>query len=600
LATDYQVNQDGSGDFTTIEAAIDTAVDGDVIVVHQGTYYENIGFQGKNIILRSEDPEDEDIVASTVIDGRQKRSVVTFSGTEGETCLLSGLTITNGRAYYAGGTPHYGGGICGGIYGAMTLAGIRNCTISGNSAEAFGGGALSHCGGTITNCTISGNSANWGGGLYWCDGTISNCTISGNLGGMGGGLYDCAATISNCTISGNSALTGGGLWYCTGTISKCTISDNSATGDDVSDGGGLCLCDGTISNCMITGNSATGMYAGGGGLSECGGTISDCTISGNSAEYYAGGLSYCDGTISDCTITGNSLTGEFSFAGGLYNCWGTISNSMISGNLAQWWGGGLFNCAATISNCTISDNSAGEEGGGLYQCAATISSCIVWGNEAPTGPELFECGYTVMAYSCVRGWDGGGQGNITDDPLFISGPLGDYYLSCRAAGQAADSPCLDAGSGTAESLGLDKLTTRTDGVPDAGIVDIGYHYPTAQEQNPYIQCSLNSGEFAPGDMLVGFMEAQNPGPDITIDAYVAFVLPNGAVVSLTAGGLTFGTYAWVANVVLPSGFDFGPSEVLRTTVPQSPGDYLFAAALTNPGRLEFIGEPSLFPFTILE
>jgi len=82
FAAEYQVKQDGTGDFTTIQAAIDAAQDGDVIVVHPGTYYENIRFDGKNITLRSLDPEDGQVVASTIIDGGQNEAVVTFAGTE--------------------------------------------------------------------------------------------------------------------------------------------------------------------------------------------------------------------------------------------------------------------------------------------------------------------------------------------------------------------------------------------------------------------------------------------------------------------------------------------------------------------------------------
>ena len=38
-----------------IQEAIDAAVDGDVIIVHPETYYENIHFLGKNIVLTSTD-----------------------------------------------------------------------------------------------------------------------------------------------------------------------------------------------------------------------------------------------------------------------------------------------------------------------------------------------------------------------------------------------------------------------------------------------------------------------------------------------------------------------------------------------------------------
>ncbi|MBN2209368.1 MAG: hypothetical protein JW759_08745 [Candidatus Coatesbacteria bacterium] len=688
-AAEYDVNKGGSGDFTTIQAAMDAAVDGDVIIAYPGTYYENIHFGGKNITLRSLDPEDEEVVASTIIDGGQNGSVVMFSGTEGETSLLSGFTIINGISTYDG------GGVRGGANpGPGTHAGINNCTISGNLAEWGCGGGLYRCDGPISNCTISGNSAEYGGGLDHCDGPISNCTISGNeVRYFGGGLHWCSGPICECAISDNSARKGGGLCYCNGTISNCTISCSTSAGD----GGGLCGCDGAISSSTISGNSSGGD---GGGLAYCGGTISTCTICRNSAGDCGGGLAYCDGPISSCRISGNSATGPWGGGGGLYYCdgsicnceisgnsatreyggggglcgcngkitnctiignWassggglagceGTISNCAVNGNSADWYGGGLIGyygrisnclissnsatgqhaiggglayCDATISNCrisgnkayanggglcvcygqignsTISGNSAGRRGGGLASCGGTISSCIVWGNDAPEQPELEGCDYAVILHSCIRGWSGEGEGNISDDPLFVSGRLGDYYLSCRAAGQAGDSPCIDAGSGTAESLGLGKVTTRTDGVPDAGTVDMGYHYPLAPQLSPYIESWVNyPGEFAPGDALVGFVEAHNPGADVGVDVYVAFVLPNGAITSLTNSGLTLGTYPWVSNVVLPSGFHFGPTEVLRITVPESPGDYLFAAVLTEPGRFEFICGPSLFPFTV--
>jgi len=62
-----------------------------------------------------------------------------------------------------------------------------------------------------------------------------------------------------------------------------------------------------------------------------------------------------------------------------------------------------------------------------------------------------------------------GTGSISKDPLFATGRLGTYYLS-------TSSPCVDSGSTSAASLGLDKMTTRTDEQWDTGTVDMGYHY----------------------------------------------------------------------------------------------------------------------------
>ena len=55
-AAEYHVREDGSGDFATIQDAIDGVNEGDTVIVHPGTYYENINFGGKNLVLRSEDP----------------------------------------------------------------------------------------------------------------------------------------------------------------------------------------------------------------------------------------------------------------------------------------------------------------------------------------------------------------------------------------------------------------------------------------------------------------------------------------------------------------------------------------------------------------
>ena len=66
-----------------------------------------------------------------------------------------------------------------------------------------------------------------------------------------------------------------------------------------------------------------------------------------------------------------------------------------------------------------------------------------------------------------------GDGILHKDPLFVSGPLGDFYLSNRSAGQEYTSPCVDAGSDQAGVLGMSRYTTRTDRVPDTGMVDLG-------------------------------------------------------------------------------------------------------------------------------
>ena len=69
--------------YPTIQSAIDNANDLDTVLVQPGTYTENINIGGKNITLTSIDPEDLNVVESTIIDGNHADTVVTFSGSAG-------------------------------------------------------------------------------------------------------------------------------------------------------------------------------------------------------------------------------------------------------------------------------------------------------------------------------------------------------------------------------------------------------------------------------------------------------------------------------------------------------------------------------------
>jgi len=92
----------------------------------------------------------------------------------------------------------------------------------------------------------------------------------------------------------------------------------------------------------------------------------------------------------------------------------------------------------------------------------TIIDCILWGN----GDDLYDCD---ASYCCIEDPDEG-VGNTHDDPMFVIGPLGEFYL-------APESPCIDAGSQSAVEAGLSDRTTQADGTPDTGTVDMGLHYP---------------------------------------------------------------------------------------------------------------------------
>ncbi len=329
--------------FKRIYEGIFAGNDGDTVIVAQGNYVENINFRGKNIVLRSTNPLDPEVVANTIIDGDEWGAVVTFSGDEDETCVLTGFTIQNGKAWKDG------GGVCGGTSDNRTHATIRDNLITGNSAPLFGGG-VACCDGLIRNNTIQLNSAYDGGGVAYCSGAIRDNTVQWNSAEYkAGGLFDCDGIIEGNIINGNnSANLDGGLAHCSGTIENNMISANSADW-----GGGIGDCSAAILRNIIIRNSATDRA---GGIGACDGIIRSNVVAGNSAGWGAG-LASCDGMIVNNTITRNSTTGD---GGGLSFCHGSIANCIIWGNMAPA-GAQLDDSSVPTYSC-IQDWDGGGEG----------------------------------------------------------------------------------------------------------------------------------------------------------------------------------------------------------------------------------------------
>jgi len=401
LAATYYVNPGQS-----IQDAIDSATDGDTIILALGSYKgegnRDIDFHGKAIIVRSTDPEDPDVVAATIVDCEGSdtdphRGFAFRSGEDTES-VISGLTITNGY-----GPEEDPGGFIWSVGGAIFCDGasplIINCVITGNFSAGRGGGIFcaQYSNPTIVGCTISGNTGNdfGGGGVYNsgnCSLTLTSCVINGNSAGVaGGGILcsnNCKLTLINCSINGNSADVHGGGIYSSNSeliLTNCTINRNSALfhmGGGIEGGDSL-----TLTNCTISGNTTS--RNGGGILWFGNATIANCTISDNDAGDGGGGI-YCNGTveISNCTISGNSA-GYDGLGGGGITCRGdtaTIINCRIMGNYSYDAGGGVYclSDTATIINCIISGNETERNGGGIYcfDNSSTISNCIISGNQA--------------------------------------------------------------------------------------------------------------------------------------------------------------------------------------------------------------------------
>lgn len=212
-------NTEVPGDYATIQDAIDDVIGGTVILVHHGTYNENINFNGKAVRVKSVSG-----AYITEIHGvSSTAAVVIFGSGENQGSVLEGFTITGGRD----------SGVKCTNFSSPT---IKNCIIKENQAFKGGGIICDQSAPRIINSIIASNHATgyYGGGIS-CDRSspyITNCTITGNtintIPSKGGGIYcnwDSYPTVTNTIIWGNPANFDPGIGLNTSSVPVVTYSD---------------------------------------------------------------------------------------------------------------------------------------------------------------------------------------------------------------------------------------------------------------------------------------------------------------------------------------------------------------------------------------
>ncbi|NOZ08301.1 MAG: T9SS type A sorting domain-containing protein [FCB group bacterium] len=376
--------------FETIQHTIGVSQELDTILVHSGVYYENINFNGENLLLTSmfTFTGDTNYIYQTILDGGQMASVVTFENDENNTAILSGFTITHG---------------------------------SGN---------------------IGGNlNVGRGGGIF-CDNadpTLKNLIITDNIGFFGGGIY-CrysnplmtALNINGNTADGGGSAEGAGIFlvHSSPSISNTVVANNTSVQED---GGGIVMnaySSPILQNVRILNNWA---YSRGGGIfcwNHSNPVLDSVIIMGNTTMTHAGGVhldNHCDPIF---------------------------RNSIIADNTTLTDGGGIYiydGSGPILINTTVVNNSAGGAGGGLFLLnsdpVVSVNS-IIWDN-TPEQIHLASYAALEMAYSDVMGGEAGfnhwagdvnwGEGNLNSVPLFMDPDNGDFSLQ-------TGSPCIDAGT----------------------------------------------------------------------------------------------------------------------------------------------------------
>ena len=437
----------GGSYYTEIQAAVDAATPGDLILVSNGVYNTGGGFETGSttksrvlcaiaIEIRSVDGPESTFILGEPDPGTGGNGPAAVRGV----CLpwnsgatISGFTITNGFTRTDGDSNREQG--AGGARVRLASV-ITNCVIIGNYAYGRGGG-LGLQAGKAYDCQIINNRAevNTGGGVFAQDSggivpLMNNCVISGNTaynggGANGGGIYVYNnAAIYNSTISGNS----------------CGLDANTGKG------GGI----------FILRNA----------------DIQDCTISGNTAHLWGGGICVEDtahgtgGIVRRCKIQNNTTETHGGAGAMLYNA-GEIHDSLIYQNHAATHAGGVYYVdGGKVVNCTIVSNVADANAGGVVIGSGTsaIENSIVLDNTSsdPNTPNWSKGPGGTSLYTCTLPTAMQGVGNLATNAYFADAAAGDFNLT-------AGSPCINAGDNAyASSYDLDGKARIVGGTVDMG------------------------------------------------------------------------------------------------------------------------------------
>ena len=422
-------------DYPSIQAAIDVAVDGDVVLVAPGNYTEAINFNGKRITVESSDGPD---VTGIKPLPEANQPSVTFAAKENASSRLIGFKIGGGTGSVIqdpifGPTP-----VGGGVFCYECNPQISNCYLVGNVVDGFGAGmAIVRGNPVVSDCLFDSNSAGGhGGGLYVFDNanpTISNCTFRSNEANWGGGItctVSCDPILTNCFFEDNlAANVGGGIFIRSSSsprISGATFRANRQSGNPFAGGAGVTI------------------YGSGNGGGPCYPTFDDCLFEENQAMGYGGAV--------HAAYAGNP----------------TFRGCMFEGNASDAGGGGISAVGndkapvvVEVVDCVFEANSSPSAGGAIQSRSGRIlvSECVIEANEAKVGGG---CSF-----------ENSPQSSLADSDVCGNTPDQVYGLFTDDGGNNISDVCNDcpadlSGDGMvdAEDLGLLLVSWNLDGPAD--------------------------------------------------------------------------------------------------------------------------------------
>ena len=369
------------GTYHSIQEAIDSARDGAIIQVSQGTYFENLIITDpKRLTLQGGWNQEFTSLSGdsslTVIDGGENDSVFYIQDDHGGTISLriEGFTIQNGKA-------HKGGGFfIQSLIGSINVT-LTNNTISRNIANNEGGG-------------IRVNSQNMGSAVV----TLTGNVITGN-------------TVTHLNLELQGGWEGGGIAAYSASSGTTTLqlTNNLITENKVGWGGGGIL------GYAFGSNSMTNIV------------LTNNIIAWNEAEMGAAIFSCSGITDPAYLIPGGSVI------------W-TLTNNIITGNIASKWVGGIVLYSGSIygDGGTISLSSHNDIIWGNPDSYQSPQLAVIV-EEGKSGIATAEVKYSdIGPIESIPGGTYTIDNVINADPQFVD-PINHVLLL------KDDSPCVDAG-----------------------------------------------------------------------------------------------------------------------------------------------------------
>jgi hypothetical protein len=308
---------------------------------------------------------------------------------------------------------------------------------------------------------------------------------------------------------GNSAIRGVAMAQ-GAVLSGFTVSNGYTTTAGLPDidksGGGVWCSDvsSVLTNCIVTDNVSG---KDGGGVYR--GMLYNCSLVHNSAVLNGGGA--FESSLQSCTLRGNQA---FQGGGAYYS---TMYNCTIASNNARD-GGGTFN--GTLYHCTVVTNEAQQFGGGAF--GGTLRNCIVYHNDVVDTNQVDNWYNGTITYTCTDPLPSG-EGNITNEPVFVSIPAGNLWLM-------SNSPCIDAGTNGVALLDKDGVPRPLDGNLDGtNTADMGayefVHGAADSDQDGMLDQFEVDYRLNPLDPADAALDPDADGP-VSRDEFIAGTNPN--------------------------------------------------------------------------